>query len=69
MPSFQSVQECPHQKMFLDLKDKNYKKAKIKGGLGWMKNIGIDPRSIFNGNHYFLIVELSSAPLSSHADW
>ena len=27
MPSFQ---ECPHQKLFFDLKDKNYKKAKMK---------------------------------------
>ena len=32
-----SFQECPHQKLFFDLKDKNYKKAKMKGGLGWMK--------------------------------
>ena len=24
----------------------------MKGGLGWMKNIGIDPRSLFNGNHF-----------------
>ena len=52
MPSFQSFQELPHQKLFFDLKDKNYKKAKMKGGLGWMKNIGNDPRSIFNGNHF-----------------
>ena len=28
--------EGPHQKLFFDLKDKNYKKAKMKGGLGWM---------------------------------
>ena len=52
MPSFQSFQEFPHQKLFFDLKDKNYKKAKRKGGLGWMKNIGNDPRSLFNGNHF-----------------
>ena len=52
MPSFQSFQEFPHQKLFIDLKDKNYKKAKMKGGLGWMKNIGNDPRSLFNGNHF-----------------
>ena len=25
-----------HQILFFDLKDKNYKKAKMKGGLGWM---------------------------------
>ena len=50
--SFQSFQECPHQKLFFDLKDKNYKKVKMKGGLGWMKNIGNDPRSLFNGNHF-----------------
>ena len=43
MPSFQSFQEFPYQKLFFDLKDKNYKKAKMKGGLGWMKNIGNDP--------------------------
>ena len=49
--SFQSFQECPHQKLFFD-QDKNYKKAKMKGGLGWMKNIGNDPRSLFNGNHF-----------------
>ena len=24
----------------------------MKGGLGWMKNIGNDPRSLFNGNHF-----------------
>ena len=52
MPSFQSFQECPHQKLFFDLKDKNYKKAKMKGELGWMKKIGNDPRSLFNGNHF-----------------
>ena len=32
-----SFQKGPHQKIFFDLKDKNYKKAKMKGGLGWMK--------------------------------
>ena len=26
------------QKFLFDLKDKNYKKAKMKGRLGWMKN-------------------------------
>ena len=41
-----------HQKLFFDLKDKNYKKAKMKGGLGWMINIWNDPRSLFNGNHF-----------------
>ena len=62
MPSFQSFQECPHKKLFFNLKDKNYKKAKMKGGLGWMKYIGNDPRSLFNGNH-FLVGERSE-PLS-----
>ena len=52
MLSFQSFQEFTHQKLFFDLKDKNYKKAKMKGGLGWMKNIGNDPRSLLNGNHF-----------------
>ena len=47
MPSFQSFQECPHQKLFFDLKDKNYKKAKMKGELDWMKNIGNDPPLAF----------------------
>ena len=47
-----SFQESPHQKLFFNLKDKNYKKAKMKGGLGWMKNIGNDPCSLFNGNHF-----------------
>ena len=36
---FTSFQECPHKKLFLDLKDKNYKKAKMKGELCWMKKI------------------------------
>ena len=56
MQSFQSFQEFPHQKLFFDLKDKNYKKAKMKGWLGWMKNIGNDPRSLFNGNHFSSIM-------------
>ena len=35
------------------VKDKNYKKAKMKGGLCWMKKYrGNDPRSLFNGNHF-----------------
>ena len=42
-------QECPHQKLVFDLKDKNYNKAKMKGGLGWMKNIGNDPASFLGG--------------------
>ena len=29
---YTSFQEGPHQKLFFDLKDKNYKKAKMKGG-------------------------------------
>ena len=38
---------------FLNLKDKNYKKAKMKGELCWMKkNIGNDSSSLFNGNHF-----------------
>ena len=32
-----SFQEGPHQKFFFDLEDKNYMKAKMKGGLCWMK--------------------------------
>ena len=59
MPSFQSFFDLkdhsttvPSFQSFFDLKDKNYKKAKMKGGLGWMKNIGNDPRSLFNGNHF-----------------
>ena len=52
MPSFQSFEEFPHQQLFFDLKDKNNRKAKMKGGLGWMKNIWNDPRSLFNGNHF-----------------
>ena len=42
------------------LKDKNYKKAKMKGGLGWMKNIWNDPRSLFNGNHFSSIYIVKS---------
>ena len=41
-----------HQKLFFDLKDKNYKKAKMKGGLGWMTIIWNDSPSLFNGNHF-----------------
>ena len=52
MPSFQSFQQFPHQQLFFDLKDKNYKNAKMKGGLGWMKNIVNDPRSLFDVNHF-----------------
>ena len=50
MPSF--------QKLILDLKDKNYKKAKMKkeGYAGW-KNIGNDPRSLFNGNNFSSLIE------------
>ena len=33
-----SFQEGSHQKLFFDLKDKNYKKVKMKGGLGWMND-------------------------------
>ena len=66
MPSFQSFKEFPHQKLFFDLKDKNYKKAKMKGGLGWMKNIWNDPRSLFNGNHFtsIYIIGERNEPLS-----
>ena len=31
---FMSFQEDPHKKLFFDLKDKNYTKAKMKGELG-----------------------------------
>ena len=53
--SFQSFQECPHQKLFFDLKDKNYKKAKMKGGLGWMKNIGNDPARFLMGTIFLVL--------------
>ena len=56
MPSVQSVQEFPHQKLFFDLKDKNYKKAKMKGGLGWMKNIGNDPARFLMGTIFLVII-------------
>ena len=65
--TFQSFQECPHQKLFFDLKDKNYKKAKMKGGLGWMKNIGNDPRSLFNGNHFSSIYTRKMVPITGRA--
>ena len=55
MPSLQSFQEFPHQKLFFDLKYINYKKAKMRGGLGWMKYIGNDPRSLFNGIHLSIV--------------
>ena len=43
-------QECPHQKLFFDLKDIiNYKKAKMKGGLGWMKKYGEWPAHFLMG--------------------
>ena len=32
----------------LHVKDKNYKKTKMKGGVGWMGN----DRSLFYGNHF-----------------
>ena len=50
----------PHQKLFFDLKDQNYKKAKMKGGLGWMKKYRERPRSLFNGNHLPEIVEMGA---------
>ena len=54
MPSFQSLQEFPHQQLFFDLNDKNYKKAKMKGGLGWMKNIGNDPARFLMGTIFLV---------------
>ena len=71
MPSFQSFQEFPHQNLFFDLKDINNKKVKMKGGLGWMKNIGNDPRSLSNGNHfsslYFKIAKLNTLHIAKIA--
>ena len=55
MPSFQ---ECRHQKSFFDLKDKNHNKAKMKGGLGWMKNIGNDPARFLMGTIFLVVYTL-----------
>ena len=64
MPSFQSfVRISTPEYLFFDLKDKNYKKEKMKGGLGWMKNIGNDPRSLFNGNHFSTVIVNTSHEL------
>ena len=49
---FPVISRISTQKLYFDLKDKNYKKAKMKGGLGWIKNIGNDPCLLFNGNHF-----------------
>ena len=47
-----SFQEGPHQKLFFHLKEtKNYKKAKMNGGLSWMTKFRKRARSLFNGNH------------------
>ena len=54
MPSFQSFQEFPHQNLFFDLKDINNKKVKMKGGLGWMKNIGYDPARFLMGTIFLV---------------
>ena len=51
MPSFQSFQEFSHQKLFFDLKDKNYQKAKMKGGLGWM---GMTPSRFLMGTIFLV---------------
>ena len=56
MPSFQSFQEFTHQNLFFDLKDKNYKKAKMKGELGWMTNIGNDPPCFLMGTIFLVII-------------
>ena len=63
MQSFQSFQESPE--IVLYLKCKNYKKAKIKGGLGWMKNIGSYHRSLFSRNHFSSSYTMGSRGISS----
>ena len=55
MPSFLSFQEFLHQKLFDDLKDKTYKKAMMKRGLGWMKNIWNDPARFLMGTIFLVI--------------
>ena len=57
-----SFQEGPHQKLFFDLKDKNYKKAKMKGGLGWMKKIFIwnDPTRFLMGTIFLVVLTYDS---------
>ena len=42
----------------------NHKKEKMKGGLGWMKNIGSDHRSLFNGNHFSSSYTMGSRGIS-----
>ena len=55
MPSFHLFQEGPHQKLFFELKYKNNKRAKMKGGLGWMKNIGKDPARFSMGTIFLVL--------------
>ena len=33
MPSFHVISKCPHQKLFFDIKDKNYKKDESRARL------------------------------------
>ena len=54
-----NTQEGPHQKLFFDIKDKNYKKAKMKGGLGWMKNIGNDPARFLMRTIFLVLLSIS----------
>ena len=54
MPSFHVISRSPHQILFFGLKDKNYKKAKMKGGLGWMKNIGNGPARFLMGTIFLV---------------
>ena len=53
MPSFQVSSRRSTPEIVL-IKDKNYKKAKMKGGLGWMKNIGNDPARILMGTIFLV---------------
>ena len=59
MPPSASFQYGPHQKLFFHLKlkeIKNYKKAKMKGGLTWKTKYRELTRSLFNGNHFLVII-------------
>ena len=54
MPSFHLFQEGPHQKLFFELKYKNYERAKMKGGLGLMKNKGNDSAHFLMGTIFLV---------------
>ena len=52
-----SFQKGPNKKLLFDIKDKSYKKAKMKGGLGWIKIffIGNDPARSLMGTIFLVI--------------